>query len=55
MIRIEFLTVSEMILHIVLLLSTMDSGKAACSALKIKKKKSQSVLKNVKGSFHIVV
>lgn len=54
MIRIEFLTVSEMILHIVLLLSTMDSGKVACSSLKIKKK-SQSILKNVKGSFHIVV
>lgn len=51
-IRIEFLKISEMVLHLVLMLSTMDSGKQAFQHWR---KKLQSVPKNVKGSFHLVV
>lgn len=38
MIRIEFFTVFEMILYIVLLFFIMDLGKVVCLLLKIKKK-----------------
>lgn len=51
LLRREFLTISEMMLNIVLILSIMYLCKTAFSAIKIIKWTSQSVLKNVKGYF----